>query len=84
MTELTLGEKLFLLKWCVKRTLDFEDIVLVETIDFNNGARRIGWGTPEFLLGFIDKRTESIHVSHIDHDANSIFQRGSLGLKSSY
>src|SRR6201992_4131598 len=48
-------------------------------MNFDDGARWIGTGTPQLFLDFVHERTEAVHVRDIDDEANRITQRCSFG-----
>src|SRR5207302_6336855 len=58
----------------VKGPFDLHDVVLIETVNLDNGPRRIGRLAPQFLLHLVYDRPESEHVSHIDDDTHAIAQ----------
>src|SRR5260370_157045 len=52
--------------------LNFDDVVLIETVHFDDGARRIGPPAPTIRLGFCLQRTEAKHVGDVHHQPDSI------------
>src|SRR5215211_5748568 len=58
----------------VERSFHFAKIVLVEAVDLDDGARRIGPLPPQLLLHFIHERTIPVHVGHIDDQTDGIAQ----------
>src|SRR5260370_1144749 len=54
--------------------LNFDDVVLIETVHFDDGARRIGPLAPQLGLNFIHERAEAEHVGDVHHKPRSITQ----------
>src|SRR5262249_58967379 len=63
------------------RSLDFENVVLVEPMNLHDGARWIGPGTPQFLLDLVGNRTEPKHVGDVDDNPHAIAQCRALRLR---
>lgn len=65
-----------------ERAFDLDDVVLVEAVHLDDGARRIGAVTPQLGLHPVDDRPEAEHVGDVDDEAHGIFQRRALGLRN--
>src|SRR5262249_29227404 len=57
---------------CVKRPLHLANVILIEAVDLDDGARRIGPLPPQLLLHLVDQRAEAEHVGDVDHEANRV------------
>src|SRR5262249_35142014 len=67
-----------LFHWCVKSAFDLENIVLIEAMDLNDGARRIGSLAPKLLLHLVHQRAKAKHVGHVHDDAHTVAQARAL------
>src|SRR5882724_5202357 len=65
--------------WRVEGDFNLADIVPIQPMNFDDGARRIGTSAPQLLLDLVHDRTEAIHVRDIDDEADRITQRRSFG-----
>lgn len=65
----------------MESTLDFDDVVLIEAMDLNSGARRIGALAPQFRLHLVHDRAEAEHVGDIDDEADGVPQRRTFGFR---
>ena len=64
----------------IESAFDLDDVVLVEPVDLDDGARRIGPVTPQLLLDLVDQRAMAVHVRHIDDEPHRIGQLGAAAL----
>src|SRR5215468_6457086 len=55
-------------RWHVKSAFDFEDVVVVEPTDFDNGAWWVRSIAPKLLLHLIGDRPIPVHVRSVDDD----------------
>src|SRR5438105_6847042 len=58
----------------VERAFDLENVVLIEAVDLDDGALRIGAVAPQLFLHLVDQRAKPKHVRHIDDDAHAVAQ----------
>ena len=63
----------------VKRAFNLDNVVLIQSVDFDNRSGRIWSGAPKLLLYFIDYWPEAKHVSDVDDQTNGIAKRSALG-----
>src|SRR5258706_138467 len=58
-------------RWRKESAFNFDDVVLIEAMNFDNGARRIGPPAPTIRLEFCLQRTEAKHVGDVHHQPDS-------------
>ena len=58
----------------IEGAFDLDDVVLVEPVDLDDGAGRIGPVAPELLLHFVDQGAMAVHVRHIDDEPHRVGQ----------
>src|SRR5258707_844882 len=64
----------------VERSFDLEYVVLIEPVDLDDGAWRIGALPPQFLLHLVHQGPKTEHVRYIDHEPGRVAQRCPLPL----
>src|SRR5262249_2523802 len=70
------------LHWRIERALDLDDVVLVQAMDLDDGAGRIGALTPKLSLDLIDDRPEAVHIGRIDDEPHGVAKARALGFRN--
>src|SRR5262249_23055141 len=70
------------LHWRIERALDLDDVVLVQAMDLDDGAGRIGALAPKLGLDLIDDRPEAVHVGSIDDKPHGVAKARALGFRN--
>src|SRR5262245_33047332 len=65
----------------IEGALDLEDVVLVQPVHLEDGARGIGPARPQLLLHLVDQWTEPEHVGDVNDDENRVEQGSTFRLR---